>query len=82
MSENGEARFRKPKTVYEEHKLTDKKAFPFSTKYKNEWAVTIFAEWQISWSVILPFQIQERYLKAKINTRSHSFLPALKKWMQ
>ena len=54
MSENGEARFRKPKTVYEEHKLTDKKAFPFSTKYKNEWAVTIFAEWQISWSVVAP----------------------------
>ena len=55
MSEKGEARLRKPKTVYEEHKLTDKKAFPFSTKYKNEWAVTTFAEWQISWSVILPF---------------------------
>ena len=40
--------------VYEEHKLTDRKAFPFSTKYKNEWAVTTFAEWQISWSVIAP----------------------------
>ena len=42
-----------PKTVYEEHELVDK-AIPFSTKYKNKWALTIFGEWTISRSVIAP----------------------------
>ena len=42
MSEDGEARFREPKTVYEERKLVEK-AIPSSTNYKNEWAVKILA---------------------------------------
>ena len=46
MSEDGEARFREPKTVYEERELIVEKAIPSSTKYKNKWAVTIFGEWQ------------------------------------
>ena len=54
MSEDGEARFREPKTVYEERELIVEKAIPSSTKYKNKWAVTIFGEWQISWSVKAP----------------------------
>ena len=41
-----EARFREPKTVYEERELVEK-AIPSSTKYKNKWAVTIFGEWQM-----------------------------------
>ena len=53
MSEDGEARFREPKTVYEERKLVEK-AIPSSSKYKNKWAVTIFGEWQISRSVKAP----------------------------
>ena len=52
MSVDGEARFREPKTVYEERELVEK-AIPSSTKYRNKWAVTISA-WQISWSVIAP----------------------------
>ena len=47
MSEDGEARFREPKTVYEESELV-KKAIPSPTNYKNKWEVTIFGEWQIS----------------------------------
>ena len=53
MSEDGEARFREPKTVYEERELVEK-AIPLSTKYKNKWVVTVFGEWQISRSVIAP----------------------------
>ena len=53
MCEDGEARFREPKTVYEERELVEK-AIPSSTKYKKKWAVTIFGEWQISLSVIAP----------------------------
>ena len=53
MREDGEARFREPKTVYEDRELVEK-AIPSSTKYKNKWAVTIFGEWQISRSVIAP----------------------------
>ena len=52
MREDGEARFREPKTVYEDRELVEK-ATPSSTKYKNKWAVTIFGEWQISRSVIV-----------------------------
>ena len=52
MREDGEARFREPKTVYEDRELVEK-AIPSSTKYKNKWAVTIFGEWQISRSVIV-----------------------------
>ena len=53
MREDGEARFREPKTVYEDRELVEK-AIPSSTKYKNKWAVTIFGEWQISRLVIAP----------------------------
>ena len=53
MSEDGEARFRGRKMVYEERELVAK-AIPSSTKYGKKWAVTIFGEWQISWSVIAP----------------------------
>ena len=49
---NGEARFREPKTVYEERELMVEKAIPSSTKYKDKLAVPIFGEWQISRSVI------------------------------
>ena len=50
MSEDGEARFREPKPVYEERELVEK-AIPYSAKYKNKWTVTIFGEWKISRSV-------------------------------
>ena len=53
MRKDGEARFREPKTVYEDRELVEK-AIPSSTKYKNKWAVTIFGEWQISRLVIAP----------------------------
>ena len=53
MSEDGEARFREPKTVYEERELVEK-TIPSSTKYKNKWAVTIFGEWKISRQVKAP----------------------------
>ena len=42
MSEDGEARLREPKTVYEEREIVEK-AIPSSSKYKNKWAVTILA---------------------------------------
>ena len=50
MSEDGEARFREPKTVYKEREWVEK-AILSSTKYKNKKAVTISGEWQISLSV-------------------------------
>ena len=53
MSEDGDARFREPKMVYEECELVVK-AIPSSAKYNNKWAVTIFGEWQFSQSVIVP----------------------------
>ena len=68
--EDGEARFRAPKPVYEERELVEK-LFP--------WAVTIFDKWQISRSLIAPAFDKEGYSKTTIYTRSHSFLPALKK---
>ena len=43
--ESGSERFRVPKTSFQENVLVND-AVPASTKYKNEWAVTIFAEWQ------------------------------------
>ena len=52
-SEDREARFREPTTVYEERELV-KKAIPPSTKYKNKWAVTSFGQWQISRLVEAP----------------------------
>ena len=52
MSEDVEARFREPKTVYGERELVEK-AIPSSTKYRNKRAGTI-SEWQISRSVIAP----------------------------
>ena len=36
MCEDGEARFREPKTVHEERELVEK-AIPSSTKDKNKW---------------------------------------------
>ena len=51
MSEDGDARCREPKTVYEERELVVNVILS-STKYKKKWAVTIFGEWQISRSVI------------------------------
>ena len=41
MSEDGEARFRKPKTVYEQREWVEK-VIPSSNKCKNKWAVAIF----------------------------------------
>ena len=40
--ESGSERFRIPKTSFQEN--VD--AVPASIKYKNKWAVSIFAEWQ------------------------------------
>ena len=42
--ESGSERFRVPKTSQENVLVND--AVPASTKYKNKWAVSIFAEWQ------------------------------------
>ena len=83
MSEDGEARFREPKTVYEERELIVEKAIPSSSKYKNKWAVTIFGEWQISRSVIKVPVLEPRGVFNGYDLHKvHSFLPALKKWMQ
>ena len=43
--ESGSKRFRVPKTSFQENVLVNE-AVPASTKYKNKWTVTIFAEWQ------------------------------------
>ena len=43
--ESKSERFRVPKTSFQENVLVND-AVPASTKYKNKWAVTIFAEWQ------------------------------------
>ena len=42
---SGSERFRVPKTSFQESALVND-AVPASTKYKNKWAVSIFAEWQ------------------------------------
>ena len=42
---SGSERFRVPKTSSEETGLVND-TVPPSTKYKNKWAVNIFAEWQ------------------------------------
>ena len=82
MSEDGEARFREPKTVYEERELVEK-AIPLSTKYKNKWVVTVFGEWQISRSFTSPVLDPGGLLKVyDFHKVAHSFLPALKKWLQ
>ena len=74
MSEDGEARFREPKTVYEEGEFVEK-AIPPSTKYNNKRAVTIFGGWQISRSVIAPaldpgglFECYDLHKVAKLST--------------
>ena len=41
MSEDGEARFRESKTVYEERELVEK-AIPQSTKHNNFWRIGKF----------------------------------------
>ena len=43
--ESGSERFRVPKTSFQENILVND-AVPTSTKYKNKWSVSIFAEWQ------------------------------------
>ena len=43
--ESGSERFRIPKTSVQENVLVND-AVPGSTKYKNKWVVSIFAEWQ------------------------------------
>ena len=43
--ESGSERFRFPKTSFQENVLVND-AVPASIKYKNKWAVSIFAEWQ------------------------------------
>ena len=43
--ESGSERFRVPKTSFQENVLVND-AVLASTKYKNKWAVSIFAEWQ------------------------------------
>ena len=43
--ESGSGRFRVPKTPSQEKGLVND-AVPASTKYKSDWAVNIFAEWQ------------------------------------
>ena len=43
--ESGSERFRVPKTSSQRNVLVNY-AVPDSTKYKNKWAVRIFAEWQ------------------------------------
>ena len=43
--ESKSERFRVPKTSCQENVLVND-AVPASTKYKNKWAVNIFAEWQ------------------------------------
>jgi len=44
-SESGSERFRAPKTPFQENFLVND-AIPVSTKYKDKWAVSIFADWQ------------------------------------
>lgn len=43
--ESGSERFRIPKNSFQEKVLVNE-AVPGSTKYKNKWALSIFAEWQ------------------------------------
>ena len=43
--ESGAKRYRVPATSFQENVLVNE-AVPASTKYKNKWAVSIFAEWQ------------------------------------
>ena len=43
--DSGSVQFRVPKTPSQEKVLVND-AVPASTKYKNKWAVNIFAEWQ------------------------------------
>ena len=50
---SGSERFRFPKTSSEETGLV-KDTVPPSTKYKNKWAVNIFAEWQSLREVKVP----------------------------
>ena len=49
----GSERFRVPKTSFEETGLVND-TVPPSTKYKNKWAVNIFAEWQSLREVKVP----------------------------
>ena len=81
MSEDGEARFREPKTVYEERELV-KNAIPSSTKYEQMGSNNFWRMENFSVGYSSRFRSRRALLKAMIYTRSHSFLSALKKWMQ
>ena len=54
MSEEGalSVRLREPKTFCEEEIV--EKAVPSSTKYKNEWALSVFGEWQFARTIKVP----------------------------
>ena len=51
--ESGSERFCVPKTSFQENVLVNE-AVPASTKYKNKWAVSIFAKWQRLREVKIP----------------------------
>ena len=55
MSEEGalSVRFRGPKTFCEEEELVEK-AVPSSTKYKKNWALSVFDEWQFARKIKVP----------------------------
>ena len=52
--ESGSERFRVPKTPSQVKGLVND-AVPASTKYKNNWAVNIFAEWKFRFWIVVDF---------------------------
>ena len=69
--EFGSERFRVPKTSQENVLVNN--AVPASTKYKNKWAVTIFAEWQRLREVKVPVLDCGGLFKAR--TTIYTWLP-------
>ena len=67
--ESGSGRFRVTKTPSQEKGLVND-AVPASTKFKNNWAVNIFTEWQRLREVKVPFWIVVDFLRITIYTRS------------
>ena len=53
MTEKKKSRFRLPDSASEEQVLADE-AVPSSTKYKNQWALKLFREWQQQREVKVP----------------------------
>ena len=55
MSEEGalSVRFKELKTFCKEEELVEK-AVPFSKKYKNKWAMSVFGEWQFAQTIKVP----------------------------